>query len=70
MLAVRDILNQNDIAPRRYFYPSLNKLPFLSNTESCPVSEDLSSRVVCLPLHAELPHEDVRRITALINQNL
>lgn len=70
MLAVRDVLNQNDIAPRRYFYPSLNKLPFLSNTKSCPVSEDLSSRVVCLPLHAELPHEDVRRITALINQNL
>jgi dTDP-4-amino-4,6-dideoxygalactose transaminase len=70
MLAVRDVLNQNDIVPRRYFYPSLNKLPFLNATESCPVSESISPRVVCLPLHAELPHEDVRRIAALINQNL
>lgn len=70
MLAVRDGLNQNDIVPRRYFYPSLNKLPFLNATESCPVSESISPRVVCLPLHAELPHEDIRHIAALINQNL
>ncbi len=70
MLAVRDALVANGINPRRYFYPSLNKLPFLDVAESCPVSEDISLRVVCLPLHAELPHEDVRRIVALINQNL
>lgn len=70
MLAVRDVLVQNDIIPRRYFYPSLNKLPFLKDAESCPVSEDISLRVLCLPLHAELPHEDVRRIAELINQNL
>jgi dTDP-4-amino-4,6-dideoxygalactose transaminase len=70
MMAVREVLNQNGIAPRRYFYPSLNKLSFVNATESCPVSEDVSLRVVCLPLHAELPHEDVRHIAALINQNL
>ena len=70
MLEVCDILKQHEIIPRRYFYPSLNKLPFLDGAETCPVSEDISSRVVCLPLHAELPHEDVRRIAALINQNL
>jgi dTDP-4-amino-4,6-dideoxygalactose transaminase len=70
MLALRDVLNQNGIVPRRYFYPSLNQLPFLKEAEACPVSEDISSRVVCLPLHAELPSEDVRRIVTLINQNL
>lgn len=69
-LAVRDFLVKNEITPRRYFYPSLNKLPFLKDAESCPVSEDISLRVLCLPLHAELSHEDVRRISELINQIL
>ncbi len=69
-LEVRDFLVKNEITPRRYFYPSLNKLPFLKDAESCPVSEDISLRVLCLPLHAELPHEDVRRISELINQIL
>ncbi|MFN8348205.1 MAG: DegT/DnrJ/EryC1/StrS family aminotransferase [Spirosomataceae bacterium] len=70
MLAVREVLIQNDIVPRRYFYPSLNQLPFLKDTEACPVSEDISPRVVCLPLHAELSLKDVRHIATLINQNL
>lgn len=70
MLAIKEVLGQHDIVPRRYFYPSLNKLPFLSNPEPCPVSEDISLKVLCLPLHAELAHEDVERIATLINQNL
>ncbi|TAF97208.1 MAG: DegT/DnrJ/EryC1/StrS family aminotransferase [Cytophagia bacterium] len=63
-------LAQSQIIPRRYFYPSLNTLPFLKTTQPCPVSESICERVVCLPLHAELPHEDVLRIAAIINQNL
>ena len=70
LLQVRDVLAQHEIVPRRYFYPSLNQLPFLKEAEACPVSEDISLRVVCLPLHAELPHEDARRIATLINQHL
>ncbi|MEZ4900818.1 MAG: DegT/DnrJ/EryC1/StrS family aminotransferase [Spirosomataceae bacterium] len=70
MLTVKDFLNQHGISPRRYFYPSLNTLSFLTSANACPVSEDIALRVVCLPLHAELPHEDVRRIAALINQKL
>ncbi len=70
LLEVRDYLIEHGITPRRYFYPSLNTLHFLKNQQSCPVSEDIASRVACLPLHAALPLEDVVRIAKLANERL
>lgn len=60
-------LNEQQIFPRRYFYPSLNKLPYLQEVQPCPVSEDIASRVVCLPLYAGLAAADVARICSTIN---
>ncbi len=62
-------LAKHEIVPRRYFYPSLNQLHFLKEYQPCPVSESIASRVVCLPLHAQLPLEDVARIAKIINQH-
>lgn len=62
-------LRQADIFPRRYFYPSLNTLPYLRNKYSCPISEDISSRIICLPLYPDLPIEDVERISRIIIKN-
>ena len=59
-------LNAADIFPRRYFYPSLNTLPYLNEKTSCPVSEDIASRIACLPLFVGLADENVRRITDII----
>lgn len=73
LIEVLKILNEHRIVPRRYFYPSLNKLPFLEKygiSASCPVSEDIAARVACLPLHPTLDHQDVRRIANYINQTL
>ncbi len=66
LLAVKDNLNASDIYPRRYFYPSLNQLPYLGNRAQCPVAESISSRVLCLPLYHDLSGESVRRICAII----
>jgi len=41
LLAVTQKLKEQDIYPRRYFYPSLNKLPFI-NGNTCPVAEDIT----------------------------
>ncbi|MEZ0609181.1 DegT/DnrJ/EryC1/StrS family aminotransferase [Fibrella sp. WM1] len=68
LLNVVDALNAQGIAPRRYFYPSLNTLSFLTNAESCPISEDVARRVLCLPLYPGLPDEDVDRICQLVNE--
>lgn len=69
MLKVIEALNKKEIFPRRYFYPSLNTLPF-SQGDSCPISEDISVRVLSLPLFYDLPRLAVDQITTIINENL
>ncbi len=70
VLNVRAALLKNDVTTRRYFYPSLNQLPFIKNQVSCPVSEDVSKRVLALPLYTDLASEDIIRISTIINQAL
>lgn len=62
LLAAFERLHRIDVYPRRYFYPSLNTLPYIVQTESCPVSEDISKRIACLPLFAGLEESIVRKI--------
>lgn len=65
LLDVFKALKENDIYPRRYFYPSLNKLPYVDGGH-CPISEDIASRIACLPLYPELPDKDIHRIADII----
>ncbi|MFN8356499.1 MAG: DegT/DnrJ/EryC1/StrS family aminotransferase [Spirosomataceae bacterium] len=69
LLRVKSALEQVNIFPRRYFYPSLNTLPYVPKGQ-CPISDDLANRVLCLPLFVELADEDVRRISQIVNQHL
>ncbi|KAF1081447.1 MAG: Aminotransferase, DegT/DnrJ/EryC1/StrS family [Candidatus Rifleibacterium amylolyticum] len=62
-------LTASNIFPRRYFYPSLNTLAFTGNLSSMPVSEDIASRILCLPIFSELAIEQQQRIVEIINQN-
>lgn len=62
LLAAFDRLAKIDVFPRRYFYPSLNKLPYLTTHYACPVSEDITTRIACLPLYVGLADADVERI--------
>lgn len=68
LLAVVDALKAQDIAPRRYFYPSLNTLPFVGPYQSCPVSEDIALRVLSLPLYPDLTEATVDQIATIVNQ--
>lgn len=70
LFRVREALNAEDIHPRRYFYPSLNELEYLETYIPCPVSEDISKRVLSLPLYYNLDPSDLARIVKIINQNL
>jgi len=72
MMAVRQELIENDILPRRYFHPSLNTLPYLTHKQqvSCPVSESISSRVLCLPLYPELEIDDIDRISRIVIEGM
>ncbi|WP_391572836.1 DegT/DnrJ/EryC1/StrS family aminotransferase [Cohnella sp.] len=55
-------MNENKIFPRRYFYPALNKLPYLRTEQVMPISENVSSRVVCLPIFDGLEDSDQQSI--------
>ncbi len=69
LLNVFSALNAQDIYPRRYFYPSLNKLPYV-NGEKCPISEDISKRIACLPLYVGLENETIQKISQVIKATL
>ena len=66
LLFLKAELEKNDIFPRRYFYPTLNQLPFVNNGNSCPVSEDISRRVLCLPLYVGLTIEEIDKISMIV----
>jgi len=63
LLTTKSTLNNANIHPRRYFYPSLNKLPYIENNASCPISEEISKRVLCLPLYATEDNSFVEKVT-------
>lgn len=65
LLKVFHALNKNNIYPRRYFYPSLNTLPYVDKQE-CPVSENISLRIACLPLYPDLTEREVEQICKYI----
>jgi len=60
------VLNAKNIFPRRYFYPSLNLLPYIQHAAVCPVSEGISLRIACLPLFVGLREETITEIAKII----
>jgi dTDP-4-amino-4,6-dideoxygalactose transaminase len=66
LLTVKNKLADNEIYTRRYFYPSLNQLPYLNRQQYCYVSEDLSRRVLCLPLYVGLTEKEQDKVCGII----
>ena len=67
LLKKKQLLEEKNIFPRRYFYPSLNTLPYLNSAQSCPISEKISKRILCLPLYESLEKKDIQSICETIN---
>jgi len=61
-------LNEQEIFPRRYFYPSLNTIEYITDKGNCPISEDISKRVLTLPLYNGLKEEEIRMICDIIKK--
>lgn len=66
LLKVIDKLNEDHIFPRRYFYPSVNTFKHLVPYVPMPKSEDIASRILCLPLYFALSEKDIHRITSIV----
>jgi dTDP-4-amino-4,6-dideoxygalactose transaminase len=69
VLRVEAALKANDIIPRRYFYPSLNTIPYTGG-QHLPISEDRASRILCLSLYVGLRQCDQDKIIGLLKDSL
>ena len=58
-------LNAENIFPRRYFYPSVNTFTKLVPYVPMPKSEDIASRILCLPLHMGMTMGEVVEIAEM-----
>ena len=66
LLEIQKSLHDIGVFPRRYFYPSLTKLPYVHQS-SCETASDVSSRILCLPLFYGLGENEVKGIASIIN---
>lgn len=69
LLQVQKVLNNNQIFPRRYFYPSLNTIQFVKG-KPMPISESSASRILCLPLYVGLGEKELNQIVSLLNSSV
>lgn len=61
LLQFQEKMNEEGIKPRRYFYPSIETLPYISSKEMTR-SRWISERILCLPLYGKLPSSAQRKI--------
>lgn len=64
-LKVVEALGKENIFPRRYFYPSVNKFTKLVPYVHMPKSEDIASRILCLPLHFRMTMSEIEEIAEI-----
>lgn len=65
----KELKEECNVFSRRYFYPLLTDFaPYAYGKGSCPVAEDLASRVLTLPTYYGLPLEDVKAIARNVRE--
>ena len=70
LLKCEKALNSEHYFPRRYFYPSVNTFSKIVPYVNMPVSEDIASRILCLPLYYTLKNQHIQNIVEIINKTI
>jgi len=70
LLQVQKALNKEDIYPRRYFYPSLDTLEYIKPKQTCFISQEVSKRILCLPIYPELENSNQVEIIEIIKGSI
>ena len=70
LLRVKKALNDKQIFPRRYFYPSLDTLTYIKPKQKMPISRNISKKILCLPTFVELEKDMQTNIVNIIKDNL
>lgn len=61
LLEAKKRMNDANIFPRRYFYPSLNTLNYVSSTPMI-IAEEVSQSILCLPLYHGLKQDEIENV--------
>ncbi|MAM27959.1 MAG: aminotransferase DegT [Flavobacteriaceae bacterium] len=67
LLKTLALFEKDEVYPRRYFYPSLDSLPYITAKPHATISLDISKRILCLPLFHGFQDQDVKKVIQLIN---
>lgn len=71
MSSAKQALEKSDVLPRRYFYPSLDKLgEFAGAGVEMLISRDIADRILCLPLYPGLDGDIVVDIARLVKKTV
>jgi dTDP-4-amino-4,6-dideoxygalactose transaminase len=65
MMKVKEALDLEEIFTRRYFYPSLSTVNFVKS-QTTPISDDIASRILCLPMYYGLTEMEIEMICGKI----
>jgi len=68
MLLLQQKLHEDQIYPRRYFYPSLDTLHYIEPKQYCQISRVLSMKILALPLFPELTKNDQEHIINIVKK--
>jgi dTDP-4-amino-4,6-dideoxygalactose transaminase len=60
-------MKKKNIETRRYFYKSLNLISNYKSKKSNPIAEDLSRRILCLPIGSDIKISDIKKIIEVVN---
>ncbi len=68
-------LKENNIYARRYFYPLISQFPTYKSLESAKsknlqVAEEITKKVLCLPIYPNLEHEIISKVIEFIKSNV
>lgn len=66
LLIAQKKLNEVQIFPRRYFYPSLNNICYVKE-KIMQISENMASRILCLPLYSDIKENNLFNCVDTIN---
>jgi dTDP-4-amino-4,6-dideoxygalactose transaminase len=61
-------LKKNGVLARRYFYPSLESVESLGAQTEQPISRDIASRILCLPIYSGLTSESINKIVSIVKE--
>lgn len=70
---VYELLKQNNIFARKYFYPLISEFSTYRGLKSAgknnlPVATEMAEQVLCLPMYADLDIANIEKIVSLINE--